>query len=278
MAWEHGNDKKCEHVRKYSYISQKWASLHSWARWRHWKVRRPRCISSPWEKLLQKRHLQILHDIHQREWYMIQGSLVFSFDISSLVLFDKNWFLIDLSILYTHPLESWSIHPFVFPINNFLANYFFAPRESPRQRVDEDHCLATTRRRVGRRTGPRMKRWSNSCHHLSPPLKPTECGGSSMRVFTLRLRCVLWRVGSKCNGDCDTWHHTNRFGGVKDQFWQHWHSLTWKLAKMARQQACMTMFPWARLVALWAKWAKTWERLTTELTNTGCRFIEFTAG
>ena len=155
------------------------------ARWRHWKVKRPRCISSPWEKLLQKRHLQILHDIHQREWYMIRGSLVFSFDISSLVLFDKNWIFLDLSILFTHPLESWSIHPFVFL--NFLEHLFGPQKKSLHT---EDHCLATTCRRVGRRTGPRMKRWSNSCHHL-PLITPAETN-YQLNAEEVRWGFSLW--------------------------------------------------------------------------------------
>lgn len=205
------------------------------ARWRHWKVRRPRCISSPWENLLQRwreRQSKILHDIYQREWYMMRGSLFSVSRYHPLYLTYLTWTCLSMPVLvllnmltklilgstclyYTHPLESYfsilcvtlpqlrrpqpkESTPYLFP------NHLFWP---PKKSLDnEDHCLATTRRRVGRRTGPRMKRWSNSCHHLSPPLKPTECGGSSMRVFTLRLRCVLPRVGRKCNGD---WHMTS---------------------------------------------------------------------
>ena len=167
-----------------------------------------------------------------------------------------------------------------------------------------------------------MKRWSNSCHHLSPPLQPTECGGISMRVFTLRLRCVLPRLGRTCKEA--SWFNWGADGqsnkdwkrvaalthdstptdseGLKTKvnFGSIWHSLTWKLAKMAQQQACMTMFPWARMVICKTlnKMSQDLRRLTsdpkppspkanhascqvwcnTKLANIGCRFIEFTVG
>ena len=291
MTWEHGNDTQCENVQRYFYIFKKWVSLHCW-----WE---PGDVIERWEDLgasavpgrnccsRDERHLKILFDIHQREWYMIRSSLfsvstyhplyltwtsVLSFvdaSASAVWYVDKNWLLAPhVHTIYTLTIPWSPIYPsFVFPFNNFLGNT--TPFCQPPLH-NEDHCLATTRRRVGRRTGPRMKRWSNSCHHLSPPLQPTECGGISMRVFTLRLRCVLPRLGRRCkeaswfnwygNGesskDCKRvaalTHDitTTDSEGLKTKvnFGSIWHSLTWKLAKMAQQQACMTMFPWARLV------------------------------
>lgn len=204
------------------------------ARWRHWKVRRPRCISSPWEKLLQRwreRQSKILHDIHQREWYMMRGSLISVSRYHPWYLTYLTWTCLLMPVLvlfnmltklifgstclyYTHPLESY-LSMLCVPLQLLLRQHHpcFPP---PKPRI------IALQRRVEELEEELGHEWSDdptlvTTYHPRWNQLSTECGGSSMSVFTLRLRCVLPRVGSKCNGDCDAWHHTNRFGGVKDQ-------------------------------------------------------------